>query len=64
MAPILMDNLYIKSTWTHVIYCDNQSGLHIAFNLVLHERPKDLDIDCHIVREKQSKGIMKLLPVK
>lgn len=60
----LMDDLKMKCTRTYVIYCDNQSDLHIAVNPVFHERTNHLEIDCHIVREKQSKGIMKLLHVK
>jgi hypothetical protein len=59
----LFQDLHIDSIKLPVLYCDNQSAIHIAANPVFHERTKHLEIDCHLVREKLHAGVMKLLPV-
>lgn len=59
----LLTDLNITCSRPAVLYCDNQSALHIAANPVFHERTKHLEIDCHIVREKSQAGLMRLLPV-
>ena len=59
----LLRDLHVTCVQLLVLYCDNQSAMHIAANPVLHERAKHLEIDCHIVREKLQAGLFKLLPV-
>lgn len=44
-----------------VLYCDNKSTLQIATNLILYEKTKNLDIDCHVARERCNSSLMKLL---
>jgi len=57
----LLRDLHVITVKLLVLYCDNESALHIAANHVFHERTKHLEIDCHLVREKLQEGIMKLL---
>lgn len=59
----LLDELKVGCERAPVLYCDNQSAMHIATNPVFCERTKHLEIDCHFIREKLQSGMMKLLPV-
>ncbi|CAI8591784.1 unnamed protein product [Vicia faba] len=59
----ILQDLNIICCKPRVLYCDNQSVLHIASNPVFHEKIKHLEIDCHLVRVKVQQGVMKLLPI-
>lgn len=32
------------------IWCDNNSSIHLAFNLVFQGRPKHVEVDYHLIR--------------
>ncbi|KAM3343314.1 hypothetical protein P3S68_025403 [Capsicum galapagoense] len=52
----LLRELNFGETGKMELVCDNQAALHIASNLVFHERTKHIEIDCYFVREKILSG--------
>ncbi|WVZ13973.1 hypothetical protein V8G54_011539 [Vigna mungo] len=59
----VFQDLHISIVQLAIVYCDNRSAIQIASNQVFHEHTKHIEIDCHIVRDKISNGLLKLLPI-
>ncbi|KAE8669333.1 hypothetical protein F3Y22_tig00112249pilonHSYRG00290 [Hibiscus syriacus] len=48
----LMNNLHQPVDYAIPLYCDNQSAIRLAENLVFHARTKHVEVHYHFVREK------------
>ena len=52
----LLLDLHISIPHVRVFHCDNLSTMALATNLVLHFKAKNIEIDCHFVRECVHQG--------
>jgi hypothetical protein len=48
----LLADLHMPVSDPVTLHCDNQAALHIAKNLVFHERTRHIEMDCHFIRDK------------
>ena len=56
----LLEELGVQELKPVTLYCDSQSTLQIAHNLVLQDRTKYIEIDCHFTKEKVMEGLIQL----
>ena len=52
----LLHDLEITQREAISLHCDNQAPMHIAANLVFHERILRIEMDCHFIRDKIQEG--------
>ena len=59
----LLKDLGVSTSSATLLYCDNQSVIHITHNDVFHEWTKHIEIDCHFIRYHLIHGALKLISV-
>ena len=55
---IILDDLRIKWDDPMKLYCDNNSAINIAHNLIQHNRTKHIEVDGHFIKEKLEEGVV------
>ncbi|KAF2296263.1 hypothetical protein GH714_037152 [Hevea brasiliensis] len=55
----LNQELGVKVAAPASIHCDNKAAIHVTHNLIFYERTKHMELDCHIVRVKIQKGVIR-----
>ena len=58
VKKILLADFGFRQPEPMPMYCDNQSAIYIAQNLVFHERTKHIEIDYHFIRDTWTKKVV------
>ncbi|GKB85258.1 putative RNA-directed DNA polymerase [Tanacetum coccineum] len=59
----ILKDLGVEGLLPAHLFCDSTSAISIAGNPVFHEKTKHFEIDLHLVREKVSDGVVKVVKV-
>ncbi|CAM8937760.1 unnamed protein product [Rhodiola kirilowii] len=54
----LLEDLQVHVPTPVLLHCDNNAVMHIAKNLVFHERTKHVELDCHVVQQHLTSGLI------
>jgi len=54
----LLRDLGLTHHESALLFCDNKVALHVASNLVFHERTRHIEMDCHYIKEKIQDGLV------
>jgi len=59
----LIQDLHFVVLTPYIVFCDNNSAIHIVKNPTFHERSKHIEIDCHIIRQNLLDDLIHLLHI-
>ena len=58
LLKIIVEDLRLKWDNPMKLYCDNKFAISITYNLVQHDRTKDIEVDRHFIKEKLDRGLI------
>lgn len=56
---MILTELKIDKLLPVEVFCDNSYAIKLALNPFFHEKTKHFEVDCHFVRDRVSKGLIK-----